>query len=157
MPTGVRTPVVSMSMRALMGMVQAFETPGSLQRLVHLVDQLVGGDVVRRDAPEDRLRPLGRPAEYHVSTLRHSVCGLSTMIVSIMENGAGSVDVSARPAFPSTRSHLGKLHEDAVLHLHQLLRLGHRNARQRGGHVQQRAFVERRHELRAELLDRPEP
>jgi hypothetical protein len=31
-PTGVRMPVVSMSMRALMGMVQAFETPGICTR-----------------------------------------------------------------------------------------------------------------------------
>ena len=29
MPIGVRTPVVSMSTRALIGMVQAAETPGS--------------------------------------------------------------------------------------------------------------------------------
>ena len=28
MPSGVRTPVVSMSIRALIGMVQAFEIPG---------------------------------------------------------------------------------------------------------------------------------
>jgi hypothetical protein len=29
MPSGVRTPVVSMSIRALIGMVQAFELPGT--------------------------------------------------------------------------------------------------------------------------------
>ena len=77
------------------------------------------------------------------------------MTVSIMESGAGSVEVSARPALPSTRSTSGKLHEDAVLHLQQLLRFGHRDARQRGGHEEQRAFIERRHELGAEpLIDR---
>src|ERR1039458_7304444 len=44
----------------------------------------------------------GAQEEYQVSTLRHSVSGLRTMTVSIIENGAGSVDVSARPALPST-------------------------------------------------------
>src|SRR5664279_3967546 len=44
----------------------------------------------------------GAQEEYQVSTLRHSVSGLSTMTVSIIENGAGSVDVSARPALPKT-------------------------------------------------------
>ena len=33
---GVRMPVDSMSMRALIGMVQALLTPGKLQRVVHL-------------------------------------------------------------------------------------------------------------------------
>ena len=33
MPTGVRMPVVSMSMRFLIGMVQALVTPGMLQAL----------------------------------------------------------------------------------------------------------------------------
>src|ERR1039458_10729907 len=50
---------------------------------------------------------LGAQEEYQVSTLRHSVSGLRTMSVSIMENGAGSVDVSARPALPKTRSTSG--------------------------------------------------
>ena len=45
-PTGVRMPVVSMSMRALIGIVQAFDTPGSVERLVHLGDQLFLRDVV---------------------------------------------------------------------------------------------------------------
>src|ERR1022692_5029775 len=45
---------------------------------------------------------LGAQEEYQVSTFRHSVSGLRTMTVSIIENGAGSVDVSARPALPST-------------------------------------------------------
>ena len=47
---------------------------------------------------------------------------------------------------------LRKLPDQLVLHLQQLLRLGHRQPWQRGGHVEQRAFVQRRHELRAEAL-----
>ena len=46
-PTGVRMPVASMSMRALIGMVQAFDTPGKLQRPVHLLDELVEGHALR--------------------------------------------------------------------------------------------------------------
>ena len=45
-------------------------------------------------------------------------------MVSIIEKGAGSVEVSARPALPSTLATSGKLHQDAVLHLHQPLRFG---------------------------------
>ena len=61
-----------------------------------------------------------------MSTCRHWSCGFSTMTVSIIENGAGSVDVSARPALPSTRLDFGKLLDDAVLRLQQPLRLGRR-------------------------------
>ena len=43
MPIGVRMPVESMSMRALIGMVQELATPGNLQRLVQFGDQLVDG------------------------------------------------------------------------------------------------------------------
>jgi len=65
------------------------------------------------------------------------------MTVSIMESGAGSVGVSARPAFPMTGRYSGNCLMRAVLDLHQLLRVGHRNAGQGGGHVQAGAFVER--------------
>ena len=44
MPTGVRMPVASMSVRALIGMVQAFDTPGNCKRLVHLGGQALDGD-----------------------------------------------------------------------------------------------------------------
>ena len=46
---------------------------------------------------------------YHVAVLRHCDFGLSWITVSIMEKGAGSVDVSARPDFPSTLATSGKL------------------------------------------------
>ncbi len=42
-----------------------------------------------------------------MSALRHWSVGLSVMIVSSIESGAGSVLVSARPALPSTRSTSG--------------------------------------------------
>ena len=70
-------------------------------------------------------------------------------MVSAMERGAGSVEVSARPALPSTWSTSGK-REDAVLRLKQALGLRDGNAGHGGGHVEQHAFIERRHELRAQ-------
>ncbi len=75
---------------------------------------------------------------------------VSTTVVSTIESGAGSVGVSARPALPKTRSTSGKLAQDPVLDLQDALRLGHRDARERGRHVEERALVERRHELGAE-------
>ena len=41
MPTGVRTPVVSMSTRLRIGCVNALVQPGMLQRCVHLRDELL--------------------------------------------------------------------------------------------------------------------
>ncbi len=46
--------------------------------------------------------------EYQMVVLRHCSCGFSTTIVSIIENGAGSVDVSARPLLPITVATSGK-------------------------------------------------
>jgi len=44
----------------------------------------------------------GAQEEYQVSALRHSDLGLRITTVSSMDKGAGSVEVSARPALPST-------------------------------------------------------
>ena len=62
-PTGVRMPVASMSMRASMGMVQAFETPGIAapgDRLDQLVDGHAGTPLGFRLQVDDRLEHLGR-------------------------------------------------------------------------------------------------
>ena len=48
---------------------------------------------------------------------------------------------------------LGKPHDDAVLRDERPARLFDRDARERRGHHEQRALVERRHELRAEPLE----
>src|SRR5450759_1898602 len=108
MPTGVRTPVVSMSMRPLIGIVQALLTPGM---------RTASSIWLTRSSQEMRSGQMGRNAgsihagtrpEYHLGSCRHLPCGFSTMVVSIIENGAGSVDVSARPALPITLSTSGK-------------------------------------------------
>ena len=49
----------------------------------------------------------GAQREYQVGTRRHSARGFRTITVSSIDSGAGSVGVSARPAFPSTRSTSG--------------------------------------------------
>ena len=86
MPIGVRIPVVSMSTRALMGIVQAFWMPGRSSALDISSTSL---SLVIPDL--------------------HAAGGLSMMTVSIMESGPGSVGVSARPALPKTRSTSGNL------------------------------------------------
>src|ERR1039458_2161204 len=97
-------PVVSMSTRALMGIVHAFAVPGILSAWFisstnWSVEMWSGVNLRNMAFPH-----LGAHEEYQVSTFRHSVSGLRTMTVSIIENGAGSVDVSARPALPPTRN-----------------------------------------------------
>ena len=79
MPTGVRTPVVSMSMRPLIGIVQALTLPGIWS--AESISEINFSQV--------------RPG-------RHCDFGFSWTTVSIIEKGAGSVAVSARPALPWT-------------------------------------------------------
>src|ERR1039457_1365389 len=100
-------PVVSMSTRALMGIVHAFEVPGILSAwFISSTNWSVEiwPGVNLRNMP---FAHLGAQEEYQVSTFRDSASGLRTIMVSIMENGAGPVDVSARPALPSTEDTSG--------------------------------------------------
>ena len=84
MPTGVLIPVESMSMRVLIGMVQALVTPG------------------RRTVASSSAN-----SRATVMPGRHWSGGLSVMMVSIIDSGAGSVAVSARPTLPNTVSTSG--------------------------------------------------
>ena len=86
MPIGVRMPVDSMSMRALIGMVQAFDTPGNCNAL-----------------------SISEISLSVVIPLRHSEVGLRLITVSNISVGAGSVAVFARPALPYTEATSGKL------------------------------------------------
>ena len=72
-------PVESMSMRALIGMVQAFDTPGNCNAL--------SMSAIRLST---------------VTPGRHSSFGLRLINVSNISVGAGSVEVAARPALPNT-------------------------------------------------------
>ena len=93
----------------------------------------------------------GAHEEYQRSLWRHSVGGFRTTVVSIIENGAGSVEVSARPALPKTRSTSGKDFRIRSWVCKQAARFRDRDARKRRRHVEDRAFVQGRHELVAEL------
>ena len=132
-PTGVRMPVDSMSMRALIGMVQALLTPGNCKRRVHLGDQLID-------------RHAGRPFARRLQ-VDHRLAHLDRRRVGRGHRAAGLAE---------HRRDLRERLDDAVLRLQQLGRLGHRHARQRHRHEQQRAFVQARHEFAAELRGRPD-
>jgi hypothetical protein len=73
-----------MSSLALMGMVQAFVTPGNCS-----------ASSISWTSPSK------------VVPGRHWSAGFNVTVTSIMLNGAGSVEVSARPALPNTRSTSG--------------------------------------------------
>ena len=55
------------------------------------------------------------------------------------------------PRLAENRGHFGKTFNDFILRLHRFCRFSHRNSRQRDRHVQQCAFVQRRHEFRSQL------
>ena len=108
-PMGVRMPVESMSSRPLMGMVQALEIPGSWSAAS--ISALSSSEVMR-SRQKDRsgvLSHSGAHDENQRGFSRHSASGLRTMVVSIIEKGAGSVEVLARPAFPKTLFTSGKV------------------------------------------------
>src|SRR5262249_16108197 len=77
-------PVESMSMRALIGMVQALDTPGNCSDLSISAISL----------------SMVRPGH-------HSLSGLRLILVSNISAGAGSVAVDARPALTQTDSTSG--------------------------------------------------
>ncbi len=86
MPIGVRMPVDSMSMRARIGIVQLFDTPGNCSALsISAISLSV------------------------VMPGRHSDSGFRLITVSNISSGAGSVALPARPALPMTDSTSGKL------------------------------------------------
>src|SRR6516165_12499581 len=72
-------PVESMSIRALIGIVQALETPGNCSDL-----------------------SISAISLSTVMPGRHSLSGLRLITVSNISTGAGSVAVAARPALPHT-------------------------------------------------------
>ncbi len=94
-------------MRALMGMVQALGMAGS--RTARSRSATMSSSVMRSRQKARRidLAHPGAQEEYHRFVSRHCSSGLSWITVSIIEKGAGSVAVSARPAFPKTRSTSG--------------------------------------------------
>ena len=103
MPTGVLMPVESMSMRVLIGMVQALVRPGNWMACVQFLDQLLDGHA-----------PRATP-----------ISGLSMMVVSIMRRAAPG-RWRSRPARSCRRPVCtsGKVRDDLVGLLQQFLGLG---------------------------------
>src|SRR6188472_572664 len=101
MPTGVRTPVDSMSMRARTGAVQALVQPGTfvLRSKLSTSSAVVIGSRSGQSQPSTRFAGAGAQPEYQRSrvTVGQAERALSRMVLSAIENGAGSVAVSARP------------------------------------------------------------
>ncbi len=95
-------------MRFLMGIVQALVVPGS--RSTRSISPTSSSQVSfsgQSGASSVRFNHSGAHPEYQRSRERHSLSGFKTTLVSAIENGAGSVEVSARPALPNTRSTSG--------------------------------------------------
>src|ERR1700740_211783 len=88
-PTGVRMPVVSMSMRPRIGIVHELLTPGILSAafiwLTYSSVEIVSGLKWRKT----RFADSGAHDEHQVSTCRHAVRGLRTITVSNIWGGAG--------------------------------------------------------------------
>src|SRR5512141_1548000 len=111
-PTGVLTPPVDiMSMRARAGAVQALAQPGmrearsSLSTSSAVVSCVCSGQI----RPSPPLSQEGAQLEYQrtCDTLGHSARGLRRIVVSAIENGAGSVAELARPTLPNAAATSG--------------------------------------------------
>jgi hypothetical protein len=95
-------PVLNISMRALIGMVHAFDMPGT-RSAAFIWSTSCSGEIVSGVKCRNRgFTNSGAQEEYQVGTWRHCERGLSVITVSSIESGAGSVEVSARPTLPST-------------------------------------------------------
>ena len=107
-PTGVRMPVASMSVLPFMGIVQAFTSPGIF--MAESICAISSSQVVRsgQNISNGHFKNPGTIFEYHLPRAGQLSCGLNCTVVSIMESGAGSVEVSALPAFPNTLATSGK-------------------------------------------------
>ena len=84
-PTALRTPVASISLRVWIGIHQMLGMPGKRMR-----------------------RSMSLISRSHVMPLRHWLSGLRDTTVSTIESGAGSVGLVDRPALPNTVSTSGK-------------------------------------------------
>ena len=152
-PTGVRMPVESMSMRALIGMVQAFDTPGNCRALsISAMSELMvmPGRHSSLQACPFAISEVDRHAGRHCVLWLQVDDGFEHLGRRRIGRRGGAAGLAEH------RSHLGKRLDNAVLHLQQVRRLGHRDTRQRRRHVKQRTLIEVGHELRAKLASGPE-
>jgi len=113
MPTGVRTPVVSMSIRVRIGGAIAIWYPGIRSAASRSRDSSasVRARASGHTAPNAGFTQSGAYSLYQRGVYRvgHSSCGRNVITVSIMSSCAGSVAVSARPTLPCTDATSAKL------------------------------------------------
>src|SRR5690349_17563042 len=106
MPIGVRTPVVNMSTRVLIGIVQAFVQPGNCMRafISAVSSSQLSGCCSGQSPRSGGFSQPGAHDEYQRAwkVFRQADGGFSCTVVSTIVIGAGSVAVSARPTFPNT-------------------------------------------------------
>src|SRR5207244_10013843 len=89
-PIGVRTPVESMSMRFLIGIVQMFGMPGKRRR--ESISAWSSSNVMRSGVKNEKNHRAGLgQSEYQRGAVRHADSGFSTTVVSTLEKGAGAV------------------------------------------------------------------
>src|SRR6516164_6755278 len=131
-PMGVRMPVANMSMRPLMGMVHALLTPGTFREAFISRTSSSEEIVSRVKWRKTDLAVSGAQEEYQVGTRRH------------LERGLGATGLSEHMV------DLGEASQYAVGRLQQSFGLGNGDAGHGGGHVEDGAFVKRRHELRTQ-------
>ena len=128
MPTGVRTPVESISILAFIGIVQAFVTPGICIFVIHFFDQFFP-----RHTRPPLLFILENDRCFHHRKRRR------------VGGGIGAARLAEYPL------DLRKRHKNLVLYLQKIRRLRNRYARQRRGHIKNVALVQWRHKFRTEL------
>ena len=117
-------PVVSMSMRFLIGIVQALVCPRVVKRRVHLVDELVGSVIVPgRSGRERRSTNPGTRESTSAASCATAASGFRMTTVSIIEKrrrvggGLGAARLS------EDALDLGNSRRSRVLALQQVLRL----------------------------------
>ncbi len=152
MPTGVRTPVVSMSIRPLIGIVQALLTPG-IRRAWSISStssshEIRSGQTGRRSGLDANPGTRSEYQRWHVPPLRPGLQD-DRRFHHRERRRVGRRLGAARLAHDAL--HLGEAAQHRVLPLHQVLRLRHRDAGQRRRHVEDGSLVQRRHELGPEL------
>ena len=116
-------------------------------------DFILGDAAVLRPDPAERLffsQPGQSENHRFTGMCRHSDSGLRMMMLSIMPMGAGSSADSARPSLPTTDSTSGTLAIAMSCRALTSQRGAEAGLRQQRRHVEERAFVERRHELAAD-------
>ena len=126
-PSGLRTPVASISVRVWIGIHQTLGMPVNCMAASSLVTSA------------SQVSPRGQ-----------SLWGRSCTMVSNISSGAGSVGVEKRPALPNTLRDLGEGLQHPVHSLDDVAGAGLAHAGHGGRHVEQRPLVERRHELAAQ-------